>query len=294
MSSRRSYFGAVGALLSGVVGSQFGAALGASLIPLIGPFAAVSLRQIVASVVLLAVARPRLRQRSLVQLRPAILLGVVMAVMNTCVYLAIAHLGLGLAITLEFVGPLALTLIASRRALDVLAAVAAGAGVVLVTGVLGSGSVTPDLLGICFALGGAAAWAGYILLNRRVGRGLPGFEGSAIAATVAAVLCAPVGFLTAQSSLFDPRVLLFGLIAGLLSSALPYAVDMFVLRRIPARIYGLVASLNPVAAVLSGLIILGETLAWSQVAGVVLVTVASAVALGRGAREVAPDLLETP
>ncbi len=285
MAARDSYLLGVTALLAGVVASQFGAGLGASLIPLIGPFAAVSLRQIVASLVLLGIARPRLRGRWRA-FGPALVLGAVMAVMNSCVYLAIDRLGLGLTITLEFVGPLAIILISSRRIIDIVAGVAAGIGVLLVTDVLGTAAVAPDPLGILFALTGAAAWASYILLNRHVGRRLAGLEGSAIAATTAAVLCAPAGFLLAQGPILDAHVLLLAVVAGLLSSALPYGVDMYALRRIPPRLYGMIASLNPAAAVVFGVLLLGETLGAGQVAGVALVILASILALGRGARDV--------
>src|ERR1700712_1315258 len=155
VSARRA---SVGALLVGIVGSQIGAGLGATLIPAVGPFAVVAFRQTVAAIVLMAVARPRLRAIGFRAALPAIGMGLVTIVMNNAVYLSIEHIGVGLAITLEFLGPLTVALVASRRLIDVACALGAGAGVALI--VLGPSRL--DVFGVVAGLVGAAAWGSYI------------------------------------------------------------------------------------------------------------------------------------
>lgn len=268
-----------------MAGSQFGAGLGASLIPLIGPFAVVSMRQIVAAVALLAIGRPRLRGRTLAEIAPAIMLGLVMGVMNNAVYLSIERIGVGLTVTLEFLGPLTVALVGSRKLIDVVCALAAGGGVALLV----AGPVQLDGLGILFGLVGAAAWGTYIVLNQRIGRSFEGLQGSAVAATVSAVVFAPLGLLTLAGRTIDLHILLLGVCAGILSSAIPFAIDMFALRRISKPLFGLLMSVNPAFAALAGLVVLGEQLRPTQWIALALISLASAVALARSVRTASPQ-----
>lgn len=274
-------------VVGGAASVQVGAAIGATIFPLVGPAGVVALRQAFAAVALLAVSRPRLRLLTWAAVRPAIALGAVLVVMNVAVYAAVERIGLGTAVTLEFLGPLALALLASRRRLDLVCAVMAAAGVALLTG-----SVPGiDLLGIVLALTAAAAWAAYILLSQRAGRTLPGVQGTAIASLVAAVLTSPLLVLALVSLEAHEIVLVLavGAAAALLSSALPYSIDLVVLRRMPRQRFGVLQSVHPAAAALAGFVVLGQALAPWQIAGLALITVANAVAVGA-----APAVAATP
>jgi len=274
----------VAAVLAGIAGSQTGAGIGSTLIPTVGPFVVVAIRQIAAAISLLLLARPRVHRRAFRDVLPALLLGVVMGVMNNAVYLAIERIGVGLAITLEFLGPLTIALLGSRRVLDALCALGAGAGVAL----LALGPARLDLLGILFGVVGAAAWACYILLNRRIGPRLPRVEGSAIAATVCAVLFAPIGLSTLAGRPLDLHVVLLGAVAGILSSAVPAAIDMIVLRRIEPRVFGLLMSANPVFAALAGWLVAGEELGLVEWGAIALITLSSGLALSRATPSTPP------
>ncbi|HEU4466914.1 MAG TPA: EamA family transporter [Agromyces sp.] len=274
-------------VVGGAASVQVGAAIGATIFPLVGPAGVVALRQAFAAVALLAVSRPRLRRLTWAAVRPAIALGAVLVVMNVAVYAAVERIGLGPAVTLEFLGPLALALLASRRRLDLVCATMAAAGVALLTG-----SVPGiDLLGIVLALTAAAAWAAYILLSQRAGRTLPGVQGTAIASLVAAVLTSPLLVLALVSLEAHEIVLVLavGAAAALLSSALPYSIDLVVLRRMPRQRFGVLQSVHPAAAALAGFVVLGQALAPWQIAGLALITVANVVAVGA-----APAVPATP
>ncbi|MFD1720996.1 EamA family transporter [Amnibacterium endophyticum] len=271
------------ALVAASAGSlQTGAAFGATLFPLVGPLGVVALRQLVTAVVLLALTRPPLARIGLRALLPAVLLGVVLVGMNLTLYSAVERIGLGLAVTIEFVGPLGVALAvrgsgALRRSG---AAFLALVGVVLVTDP--AASARPDAVGIAFALGAATLWAAYILLNQRVGS-LPGLTGTAVAGLVGTVLTLPalVLLLSALPPGRLPQVLAIGALTGLLSSALPYSLDLLVLRRIPRSLFGVLQSVHPVAAALAGLVVLHQALVAPQVAGIALVCAANVVAVVR-------------
>lgn len=277
---------AAGAAVGGAVSVQVGAAIGATIFPLVGPAGVVALRQAVAAIALLAVARPRLRGLSWSTMRPAILLGLVLVVMNLTLYGAVERIGLGLAVTLEFLGPLAVALLGSRRRIDLVCAVIAGIGVVLLTGTVPG----LDVVGILLGLAAAGAWAAYILLSQRAGRSLPGIQSTAIASLVAAVLTSPILVIVLVG--LDPHELLHvavvGLAAGILSSALPYSIDLLVLRRLPRQLFGVLQSVHPAAAAVAGLVVLGQSLGAWQVAGLVLITAGNAIAVGRATPSAAP------
>jgi inner membrane transporter RhtA len=278
---------AAGASVAGALSVQVGAALGATIFPLVGPAGVVALRQTAAALALLAVARPRLRGTGWSNLRPAVLLGLVLVIMNVTLHGAVERIGLGLAVTLEFLGPLAVALLGSRRRLDLACAAIAGGGVALLTGTVPG----LDPIGILLGLTAAAAWAAYILLSQRAGRTLPGVQGTAIASLVAAVLTSPLLVLALVSLEAHEIVLVLavGAAAALLSSALPYSIDLVVLRRMPRQRFGVLQSVHPAAAALAGFVVLGQALAPWQIAGLALITVANAVAVGA-----APAVAATP
>ena len=183
--------------------------------------------------------------------------GGTLAVMNVSFYESFSRIPLGIAVTIEFLGPLGVAVAFSRRWLDLLWVSLAAAGIVLLTRD-DSGSVTA--LGVGFALLAAAAWAGYILLSTATGRRFPASSGLALASVAATVLVLPLGVRTGGADLIRPDVLLVGAAVGLLSSVIPYTFEIEALRRMPARVFGILMSLEPVAAALVGLVVLGEVL----------------------------------
>lgn len=249
------------ALMTGSgLANQVGAATAALAFPVIGPAGVVAVRQWVAGVLLLAVGRPRLRAFTWRQWWPVLCLAVAFATMNLSLYTAIDRIGLGLAVTLEFCGPLAVALSASRRPADGLCALIAGAAVVALT----RPQPSTDYAGIGLGLLAAACWASYILLNRTVGARLPGTEGSAAAAGLSALLYVPVGLVVLAHRPPTASAVAYAAAAGVLSSAVPMLADLFSLRRVPARFFGIFMSVNPVLAALVGWAMLGQALHWIE------------------------------
>ncbi len=260
--------------------SQVGAALGAHAFPTIGPVGVVAVRQVVAALVLLPIARPPLHRFTWRQWWPTLLLGLVFAVMNLGLYLAVDRIGLGLAVTLEVLGPLAVALAGSRTRLDALCAVGAGVGVV----VLVLPGPTSDYLGVGFGLLGAAGWAAYILLNRLVGTRLPGLQAPAAAAFVSVLMFLPVIIVIAVQGKFTAAALGYATCAGVLCSVVPYALDLTVLRRVPAAFFGLFMSVNPVLAALAVIVLLDQVLNPREWAGIGIVIGANALATTAAAK----------
>ncbi|MEX1079628.1 MAG: EamA family transporter [Homoserinimonas sp.] len=275
MTTRRDRTIGAGTQLFTEVSINFGSALAGLLIPLVGVVAIVTARQLMTAIFVLPFYRPRLRQLTLRVLWPAITLGVVLAVMNVTFYESVGRLGLGIAATIEFLGPLTLALAASRRLLDAACAVIAGAGVVLLTGLEGE----LDLPGVLFALIAAASWAAYILLTRRVATQLPGLEGLSIATIVALVILLPIALFVVDWSTFSWFAVGLLVAGGILSSALPYSLDTFILRRITPRLYAIITSCGPAIAAVFGVLILSESLGPLQVLGIASVCAAAAVAI---------------
>ncbi|MEU2576390.1 EamA family transporter [Streptomyces anulatus] len=264
----------VALMLGSGLSNQTGASVAALAFPVIGPAGVVAVRQWVAAVILGAVGRPRLRHFTAEQWRPVLGLALVFAGMNLSLYTAIDRIGLGLAVTLEFLGPLTVALAGSRRRVDLVAAGAAAGAVA----VLMRPTPSTDYLGIGLALLAAACWACYILLNRTVGARLPGLEGSAAAAAVSALLYLPVGAWVLWHHPPTPAALGCALIAGVLSSAVPFLADLLALRRVPAHFFGVFMSVNPVFAALVGLAVLGQrldVLAWLAIAVIVAANTAA-------------------
>ena len=256
-------------IFGGVSSLQFGAALAATLFPLVGPIATVTLRLTVAAIVLTAIKHPRLTGRSMRSLTVPVTFGLVMAVMNLCLYEAIDRLPLGVAITIEFLGPVGVALASSRRWVDAVLALTAGAGVMLLTG----GVHDVNVAGVVFAFVAAGCWAIYILMNRSLGR-QQADGGLAIAAIVAASAMLPLALATVGSGIFRPHVLLLGLAVGVLCSVVPYTTDMLALRRIPVGLFSVMMSIHPATAALAGFIVLDESLSARQLIGIGFVIVA--------------------
>ncbi|MEU2484389.1 EamA family transporter [Streptomyces sp. NPDC012617] len=275
-SARRAgRLGGVALMVGSGLSNQVGASVAALAFPVIGPVGVVTVRQWVAAGLLWAAGRPRLRSYTSAQWRPVLGLALVFATMNLSLYTAIDRIGLGLAVTLEFLGPLAVALAGSRRRTDALCALAAAGAVV----VLARPSPSTDYLGIGLALLAAVCWGCYILLNRTVGRRLPGMEGSAAAAAVSGALYIPVGAVALWRNPPDPAALGCALAAGLLSSAVPFLADLLALRRVPAHFFGVFMSVNPVLAAVVGLVVLDQHLAPTSWAAVMVIVGANTVAL---------------
>ncbi|QGK70718.1 EamA family transporter [Allosaccharopolyspora coralli] len=270
-----SRWAGTGVMAASGLSNQTGAAIGALAFPVLGPAGVVAARQYVAAIVLLALARPRWRRFTWTQWWPVVLLGTAFGAMNLFLYGAIDRIGLGLAVTLEFLGPLAIALAGSRRRTDLACAALAVAGVVVLT----RPQPTTDYTGIALALLAAACWASYILLNRTVGRRLPGTEGSATGAAVSALLFTPVGVHSLTVGPLDATALMCAATAGLLSSAVPLVADLFALRRVPTHFFGLFMSANPVFAAVLGLLVLDQSLGWAESAAIVAIVAANAISI---------------
>jgi inner membrane transporter RhtA len=287
----RSLLAGIVIMLTAAVSNQTGAAIGAHAFPIIGPAGVVAVRQFVAAAVLLPVARPPFRRMTWHQWWPTLLLAAVFATMNLSLYTAIDRIGLSLAVTLEFLGPLSVALAGSRTRLDLLIAAAAGFGV----WVLIQPGPTSDWLGIALALVAAGCWASYIVLNRMLGSRLPGLQAPAAATSVSALAYLPVLVVLALDGKLQGAALLYAVCAGVLSSAVPYAADLVALRWVPARFFGVFMSVNPVIAAVAGIVILGQVLDLHEWLGIVIVVSTNAVAVatsgarsGQGRRAV-PD-----
>lgn len=274
----------IAALVGSAIGNQSGAALGALAFPVIGAVGVVAIRQLVAAAALATVARPRFRDLDRTAWWLVAALAVTFGTMNLTLYTAIDRLGLGLAVTLEFLGPLAVAIASSRRAVDLVCALAAGAGVV----VLAQPGPSVDVIGILIGLCSAAAWASYILLNRALGRRLPGLRAASAAATCSAAAWLVPGVVWLW---FHPPTLaaiLLALACGLLSSAVPFAIDLFALRRVPAEVCGTLMAINPAFAALAGWVLLGQVLGLPETIGLGLVVLAGVTVTGAPRRTRGP------
>jgi len=270
------------ALMTGsALSNQLGAATAALAFPALGPAGVVAVRQWVAGAVLLAAVRPRFRSFTGRQWGPVAALALIFATMNLSLYTAVDRIGLGLAVTLEFLGPLTVALLASRRAIDLGCALVAGAAVV----VLARPKPSTDYAGIALALLAAVCWAWYILVNRVVGARLPGSQGPAAAATLSALLYVPVGIWVLASHPVMPVALGRAATAGVLCSAVPMVADLLALRRVPARFFGVFMSVNPVFAALTGLVVLGQALEPAEWLAIAAIVAANAVSAGANPRD---------
>jgi inner membrane transporter RhtA len=273
-------------VLGGIASVQLGAAIATKLFAHVGPAGAVLLRLIAATIVLLAIWRPRLRGRSQHELMLAAGFGVVLGVMNLCFYAAIDRIPLGIAVTIQFVGPLTIAVIGSRRAIDLAWVGLAAAGIVAL---MNGDPHGLNGVGVAFALLAGALWGTYILVNARVGRTFEGATGLALAMTVACVVALPLGIAQGGTALLKPRSLALGGAVGILSSAIPYTFEMEALRRIATSVFGVLMSLEPAVAALAGFVVLGQSLSGREAVGIGLV-VAASIGASRRARETAIDV----
>lgn len=268
----------------GMVFTQTGASFAKMLFPLVGANGATALRLTLAAIVLVAVFRPWRHKLDRKQWRDVLLYGAVMGAMNLFFYAALEHIPLGIAVALEFTGPLAVALFGARKPLDfVWIALAVGGFAMLLPWTGFGGDISP--LGIALALCAGACWAGYIIFGQKAGTG-GGPHIAALGVATAALIALPFGLASAGPLLFDPAILPLGLAVALLSSAIPYALDMVALPHIPARLFGILMSGQPALAALSGLVILGEMLTPGQVGGMAAIIVASIGATATIARPV--------
>ncbi|TFC32144.1 EamA family transporter [Cryobacterium sp. TMT2-18-3] len=275
VTAERDRLTGAGAQVVTEVSINFGSSLAGLAIPLVGSPVVVAVRQLVMAATVLPFYRPKLAGLTWRRLWPALALGVVLAVMNLTFYEAVDLLGLGIAATIEFLGPFALALASSRRLLDFVYATAAAGGVFLLT--WSDGAL--NLVGILFALTAAASWAAYILLTRKVAVTFPGLEGISVASVVSLTLLVPFALLTVDWSSLNWGVIGLLLAIGVLSSAFPYTLDTFILRRITPRLYAIITSFGPVIAALFGALVLGETFLVQQQIAILVVCVAAGAAI---------------
>ena len=277
-------------VLGGVVSVQFGGALAASLIPEIGVGGAVFLRIAIAAVILLLLVRPSLRGHSRRAWRTVVAFGVALGLMNWSFYASLAHLPLGVAVTVEFLGPLVLTTVLSRRFLDYVAVLAAGVGVVLISEALTEPLSDLSWVGLLLAATAGAFWAAYILLSGRTGAEFAQLDGLAIALAVSTLVVLPVGL--TGTDMWTPEHLVQGLGLAVLSSLLPYSLELLALRRLSTAVFGILLSLEPAVAALAGLVVLDQRLHPLQLVGLLLVVLASAIVMGLGPRPAEAGRLE--
>ena len=281
-------------VVTGIFSVQFGAGLAAKLFSQIPPAAVTGLRLWTSAAVMAVVGARPLRNAltGLVQRRAwrdaavVAAFGLTLAVMNFSIYQSFARIPLGISVTVEFLGPLGLAVATSRRLLDVLWVALAGTGVALLAhgGLSTAAGRGTAAAGLAFALLAALSWAGYILLSRATGQRFNGSTGLTIAMLVAAVVITPVGVAAGGRALLRPAIVVTGLGIGLLSSIIPYSLEMEALRRIPPRVFGIWMSLEPAVAALVGLVLLGQSLAGREWLAIGCVMAACAGA-ARGARE---------
>jgi inner membrane transporter RhtA len=262
---------------------QVGAAFAKELFDDVGPPAVVLMRLVFGSIAVWAIFRPRFRGRTRRELGLVLALGVVLACMNNSFYEALDRIPLGVAVTIEFLGPLAVAVISSRRRLDFAWIALAAGGIALLADPGGH----LDALGVVLAAVAAVFWGVYILLGVRVGKVWSGASGLAVAMVVGAALSVPAGVATGRGNLLHLHVLAFGLVVALACSAVPWSLEIEAMRRLPTHVFGVLMSIEPAVAALSGLVVLGERLTWRVATSIVLVVAASAGA-ALGARD--PDI----
>lgn len=263
---------AVGLVLAAAGSLQVGAAFAVTLFDELGPGGAAFLRLALAAIVLWAIWRPRIPSHP-PDLRLAVAFGVALGLMNWSIYESIARIPLGVAVTIEFAGPLLVAVIGSRRPLDGFWVALAAAGILLLADP-GGGSI--DGLGVLFALCAAACWMAYIYLSKRTGETFPGGSGLALAMAVGALVVLPVGVVQGEGALAQPGLLGAALVVALASSVLPYSLELEALRRLPAAVFGVLMSLEPAVAALAGFVILGQALGVPELVAIAMVVVASA------------------
>lgn len=265
-------------VMASIASTQLGAAIAKGLFPQVGPIGMVSLRVSFAALVLMVLWRPRWQGHRAADYRLLLGFGISLAAMNGLFYAAIARIPIGIAVAIEFSGPLAVALLHSRRRLDLVWVLLAATGIALLAPVEGSNL---DPMGILLALLAAVGWAAYILLSAKTGQVFPGGDGLALAMTVGAAILLPLGLGSGGATLMQPMILVLGFGVAMLSSAIPYSLELSALRSLPLNTFGVLLSLEPAIASLIGFLVLKETLTGRMMLAVFLVTIA-AIGVARG------------
>ncbi|MFF0449703.1 DMT family transporter [Streptomyces sp. NPDC004609] len=272
----RAALGPVGLVVGGVLSVQFGAAVAVLLMPRAGAMGVVTLRLVLAAAVMLVVCRPRIRGYSRADWGTVLVFGTVMAAMNMLFYQAAERIPLGAAVTLEVLGPLTLSVIVSRRLVNLVWAALALGGVVLLSGLLsGGGAGGLDPVGALFAVAAGVMWAAYIVFSARTGRRFPKADGLALALAVGAVLTLPLGLAESGATLVEPSVVGLGLAVAVMSSVLPYTLELLALRRLAAPTFAVLMSLEPAVAAMAGFLLLSQALSATDALAIALVIAAS-------------------
>jgi inner membrane transporter RhtA len=258
--------------LGAIASVQIGATVARRLFEYLGPAGTVFVRVGFGALILLAIAWPRRLRTVTGHWRSVVLFGLIIAGMNLCFYESIARIPLGIAVTIEFLGPLGVAVAGSRKVLDFVWVAMAATGVALLS--LTGGQAT--LVGVLFALGAAVGWACYILINQRVGRVVPGASGLAFALAIGAVALAPFGLVGAGAHLLNFRNLGVGLVVAILSTAIPFSLEFAALRRLSSQVFGILMSLEPAVGAAAGFVLLGQRLSIRDLFAILLVIAASA------------------
>ncbi|MFJ4046008.1 EamA family transporter [Microbacterium sp. NPDC089987] len=286
---------AVGLVAVGLICQEVGASVAVLLFPQVGALGMVMLRLVFSALILLLITRPAMRGHSAAAWRSALMLGGILALMNGLFYLALRELPLGVTVTIEVLGPLALAVIVARTRTAWLWAAVALVGIAALGG---GGWDRLTVTGVLFALGAAASWAAYILSSARVGRDFAGLDGLALAMAFGALLSLPFGIVDAGAALLRVELIALGAAVAVLSSTIPYALELIALRRLSPAVFGILMSLGPATASVAGFVLLGQHLSPLEVAGVVLVVLASAGAVWAGrkrrSRGIDADVPPTP
>ncbi|MCW2985123.1 MAG: EamA family transporter [Conexibacter sp.] len=262
----------IGLVLCGVTSIQFGAALAATMFDDLGPAGVSALRLGFAAIILVALFRPGVRGRPARDLRLVALFGLTLGGMNLFFYEALDRIPLGVAVTIEFAGPLGVAVATSRRRLDLVWAGLAALGILLLSNPFGAGI---DTVGLLLILAAAGCWAAYILIAQRATSVFQGSQGLALAMVVAALVPLVPGIAQAGTALLEPQWLALGACVALASSVIPYSLETEALRRLPANVFGVLMSLEPAVAALAGLIVLGQSLSARDLVAIALVVAAS-------------------
>ncbi len=268
-----SRFSPVWLVVIAIISVQFGAGVAKNLFDEVQPTTLVWLRLAVSALILVLIARPQVRGRSRADWLTVLAFGASLGLMNWAIYQSFARIPLGVAVTIEFIGPLTLAVIGSRRRLDLVWVGLAGLGVLL----LGAGRADLNVAGVAFALLAGASWAAYILMSAQTGRRWPGLDGLSMASVVAVALLTPLFLgVGGVGESMDLRILVLGALVGLLSSVVPYSCEMVALRSLSTATFGILMSLEPAAAALAGVLVVGEVLTPTQWLAVMCVIIASA------------------
>ncbi|MCP3098531.1 EamA family transporter [Myxococcus sp. K15C18031901] len=265
---------AIPLLLAAMGSIQVGASIAKGLFPMVGAQGTTALRLVFSSLILLAFWRPWRHRLTRQELRAIVVYGASLGVMNLTFYLALARIPLGIAVAIEFTGPLAVAILSSRRPIDFVWALLAIAGVLLILPLSGA-SGTLDWVGVAWALVAGTCWALYILFGQKAGASVHGGTAASLGMLVAALVAVPVGVASAGTALLNPSLMLPALGIAILSSALPYSLEMFALKKLPTRTFGILMSLEPALGALAGRVFLAEQLSVTQWVAVGLIISAS-------------------